>query len=185
VQREAAAEIAAGKPVAYVLAAAGLRNREPPRFDDQILAEVVTRLGKLLDLRAAAFGGNDAYRQARDQLDLLRRAVSRWRTERLNEPVPVIVDAYGRRVPIKVVPAFQAAEEIQILCGQLDAIARQVEGLARRPGGDLIQIQGVLPRLHDARKVLGDAQATAVCPCGAATANCPHCRGRGWLPVRG
>jgi hypothetical protein len=185
-QRQVVAEIAAGRPVVEALAAAGVQEREPLRFDGKTLTQAMAHVRKLLDLRARAFGPNNAYRQAREQLDLANRAISRWRTERLNEPVPVIVDDCGRRVPLKVVSAFQTVEEIKILCGQLDAIGRQVEGLARTPGGKLIQAQCVVPELIKARKVLWNAQPATVCHwCSGNSPTCSQCYGRGWLPVSG
>jgi hypothetical protein len=185
-QRRVVAEIVAGTPTAVALIVTGAEKPEPPCFDDRTLSQALTQMRKLLDLRAAAYGPCEAYRQTRDQLDLTHRALSRWRTERLNEPVPLIVDDFCRRVPLKVIPAFQTAEEIKILCGQLDAIIRQIEGLSRRPGGTLIQAQFQLPRLHEVRKALWDAQAVSVCPyCWGSVAACGTCRGFAWVPARG
>jgi hypothetical protein len=186
VQRFAVAEIADGRPVVEVLVAAGLQEREPPRFDDQTLTRALTQLRRLLDLRAAAYGPCDAYRLARDQLELASRALGRWRIEHLNEPVPVVTDAKGRRVPVKLVPTFQTAEEIKILLGQLEAIGRQVQGLSRREGGELIRTQDVLPHLDKARKALADAQAQEVCRwCYGRGLDCSACHRRGWMPADG
>jgi hypothetical protein len=182
----AVAEIIAGRPVAETLAAAGIQDREPLSFDDKTLTQALAQLRKLLDLRASAFGPNDAYRAARDHLDFASKAVSRWRTGGFNESVPLVHDARGRRAPLAVVPAFQTAEDIKIVCAQFDALAKQIEGLTRRPGGDLIQTQYVVGPLQKARKILWDAQAVEVCTfCSGTVPTCSTCRGRGWLPVTG
>jgi hypothetical protein len=184
VQRAAVEQIAAGRSVTEALVAVGVQEFEPRSFDDKALTQAIGHVRKMLDARMHAYGLCDAYRQARVQLDLLERQVTRWRTERLNEPMPVIMDAYGRRAPNKVVPAFQTAEEIKILCDQLDAIDKQAEALTRLPGGDLIQPNYVGPRLKQARKALSDARPWEVC--SSCSGNCcPSCSGRGWVPLPG
>jgi hypothetical protein len=60
VQRKVVAEIAAGRSIVEALAAVGLQERDPPCFDDKTLTEGMNHLRKLLDLRAGAYGPNDA-----------------------------------------------------------------------------------------------------------------------------
>jgi hypothetical protein len=178
-QRQAVAEIVAGRPVRQVLAAFGIQDRGPISFDEKTLKQTITQLKKITDLRAKAFGPNDAYRQAREHLDLYQRAMNRWRTERLDEPVPVLVDDFGRRVPLAAVSAFQTAQEMQITCGQVDALIGQIVGLSRRPGGELLQVQVALHHLNEVRKIITDARPESACDyCTGPTCSC---RGRGWF----
>ncbi len=123
-------------------------------FDDKAVDRAFANVRKLLDLRVQAIGPHDAYREACAHLEMAGKALDRWRTERLKEPAPVSTDATGRRVPIKVMPAFQTAEEIKIVCGQLDAALATVRGLCRRAGAELLQIHPVQDALAKARKIL-------------------------------
>jgi hypothetical protein len=78
------------------------------------------------------------------------------------------------------------AEELCILRGQLEAIGRQVPGLSRQQGGELIRTQDVLPHLDKARKALADAQAQEVCRwCYGSGLDCSACHRRGWMPADG
>jgi hypothetical protein len=184
VQRTAVDDIAKGKPIAHALASAGIDGRLPASFDDKTLTRAWAQVWKTVNLRARAFGPNEAYRQVRFQLELAGRAMGRWRTEGLNEPAPLITDTNGRQVPLELGTAFQTGEEIEILCFQLDAIIKVVEGLMRQKGSELIQIQCILPGLLKARKILSDARPLFLCYCCAGHAqSCQTCRNRGWLPV--
>jgi hypothetical protein len=92
-----------------------------------------------------------------------------------------ISDSSGRQVPLKVVPAFQTAEELVVLSNQVDAILNHIQALLRRPGGDLIQ--NAVSHRHQARKALLDGMPREVCwACSGNDPRCAACRGRGWLP---
>jgi hypothetical protein len=182
VQQRVVEEIAAGRPLAEALAAAGVQKRKPRSFDDKALTKAVTRLRKVLDQRAAAFGPCEAYWQARDRLGLVSKAVCRWRSGGYNARLRKVIDAYGRPARESVARDFQIVEQIEIVCGQFDGLAKQVQGLTYRPGSQLIQSQLVLCRIKEACKILSDARPVHVCSfCSGPT--CEHCRGLGWTPV--
>src|SRR5947209_12809117 len=99
-QRHFIQDVAGGRPAAEALIVAGVMEREPPQFDDKTLSRALASVLKMIDLRTRAYGPHEAERDARSHLDLASRAVSRWRTERHNEPVPVMTDARSRQVPV-------------------------------------------------------------------------------------
>jgi hypothetical protein len=115
------------------------------------------------------------------------RQIAQIRAANGDQVVPV-VDRSGRRLPSRLMAAFQTANDLRRLMQRLTAMARELEAIAVRPGGELLARGAAWRHLSEAEGLLFHAEPVDVCPdCGGTDARQPPCRqcgGRGWIPMR-
>lgn len=184
VQRQAIAEVIKGRSAVEVLAEIGVQDRRLPRFDDDVLEQMVNQFKRLLDLRRATVGDHPCFHAAYQRLKELRSTVRQWTLTGPQGPPPEYKDRDGRPYPFRLNVAFRFRGQIDNTCYDIGALWNQISVLSRHDGGQCIPAEEIGNKLREIHSMLEDAMPQAACSCLGKVDGHAECGGRGWMPRR-
>jgi hypothetical protein len=184
VQRQVIGEVAKGRPIVEVLAEIGAQDRRLPRFDDDVLEQMVNQFKRLLELRKATVGDHPCFHAAYQRLEELRSAVRQWTLTGPQGPPPQYNDRDGRPYPFRLNVAFRFRGQIDNTCYDIGALWNQITVLSRHDGGQCIPAEEIGDKLREIHRMLEDACPQAACSCWGKIDGHAECGGRGWTPRR-